>query len=77
MAGALMASLAGGVFLHPDFGIDKTNQTVRFAHKWFGRSVMASAWITCVFGLMQLTSNPGTLAVFAVPLVILAPMTLR
>jgi len=29
MVGTLMASMAGGIFLHPDFGVDKTNQTIR------------------------------------------------
>ena len=43
---ALMISMvgplsAGGVFLHPDFGIDKTNQTIRKIHKMFSRVLMA------------------------------------
>ena len=76
MTGALMVSLAGGIFLHPDFGVDKTNQTIRFAHKWLSRSVMALAWITCLFGLMTLTKNPAILGLFSVPLLILAPLTL-
>ena len=71
-----MVSLAGGIFLHPDFGLAKTNQTVRFAHKWLGRSVVASAWITCMFGLFGLTKNPAILGLFLVPLLILAPLTL-
>jgi hypothetical protein len=71
-----MVSLAGGIFLHPDFGFAKTNQTVRFAHKWLGRSVVASAWITCMFGLVSLTKNPAILGLFLVPLLILAPLTL-
>jgi hypothetical protein len=76
MTGALMVSLAGGIFLHPDFGADKTNKTIRFAHKWFSRLVMAGAWITCLFGLMTLTKNPAILGLFSVPLLILAPLTL-
>merc|ERR1712032_1413529 len=43
---ALMVSmvgplLAGGVFLHPDFGVDKTNKTIRKIHKVFSRTLMA------------------------------------
>lgn len=76
IAGALMAAMAGGVFLHPDFGVDKTNKTVRFAHKWFSRSVMLSAWVTCVLGLMQMTTDKLILGAFIVPLVCLAPLTL-
>ena len=29
VAGCLGAMIVGGVFLHPDFGIDKTNKTIR------------------------------------------------
>ncbi len=29
VAGCVMAMIAGGVFLHPDFGIDKGNKTYR------------------------------------------------
>ncbi len=29
MAGCFMAMLAGAIFLHPDFGVDKTNKTIR------------------------------------------------
>mmetsp|Transcript_13361 Transcript_13361/g.19489 ORF Transcript_13361/g.19489 Transcript_13361/m.19489 type:complete len:193 (-) Transcript_13361:1026-1604(-) len=76
MAGALMASLAGGIFLHPDFGFDKTNKTIRFGHKWFSRTIILSAWITCVLGLQQMTSDKFILATFILPLVILAPFSL-
>ncbi|CAM9482068.1 unnamed protein product [Heterosigma akashiwo] len=73
---AILPALAGGVFLHPDFGIDKTNRLYRFVHKWASRSIMAAAWITCVTGLMQLTADVKVLGAFVVPLAILAPMTL-
>ncbi len=33
MAGCTMAMMAGGIFLHPDFGVDKTNQTIRYDRK--------------------------------------------
>jgi len=76
MAGCTMAMMAGGIFLHPDFGVDKTNQTIRFAHKWFARSVMFSGWVTCFLGLKHLTSDIFTLALFCLPLLALAPFTL-
>jgi len=76
IAAAVLPAIAGGVFLHPDFGIDKNNQTYRSAHKWLARIVMTSAWITALFGLMKLTSDVKILAAFVVPLVVLAPMTL-
>mmetsp|Transcript_12053 Transcript_12053/g.14945 ORF Transcript_12053/g.14945 Transcript_12053/m.14945 type:complete len:223 (-) Transcript_12053:1626-2294(-) len=77
MAGVIMVMLAGGIFLHPDFGVDKTNSTIRFAHKWFSRSVMLLAWVTCYLGLRKhLTDEPAIMALFIVPLVVFAPMTL-
>ena len=48
----------------------------RFAHKWFARSVMLSAWVTCFLGLKTLTSDTTTLALFVVPLLVVAPFTL-
>lgn len=45
--------LAGGVALHPDFGIMKTNKTIRFAHKWGGRVVTMLAWTCCVLGKLN------------------------
>ena len=106
ITGCIMVMLAGGIFLHPDFGVDKTNKNIRsvktysiimqsffcdsqpyihfapplnderFAHKWFSRFVILGAWVTCVLGLMQLTTDTLTLAVYAIPLIILAPFTL-
>jgi hypothetical protein len=32
MTGTTMASMAGGIFLHPDFGVDKTNKTIRYVY---------------------------------------------
>ena len=37
----IMPALAGAIFLHPDFGIDKTNQLYRKVHKWFAIIVIA------------------------------------
>lgn len=71
-----MIGMAGGIFLHPDFGIDKTNKTIRFAHKMASRGLLMSAWCTAVIGLQQLTSDPVILALYAVPLVILTPLAL-
>ena len=68
--------LAGGIFLHPDFGVDKTNKTIRLAHKTASRLVLLLAWATAFLGLLQLTQNYVTLALYAVPLVALVPFTL-
>jgi hypothetical protein len=42
--------IVGSIALHPDFGVLKTNKTIRFAHKWGGRVVTALAWTSCVLG---------------------------
>ena len=68
--------LAGGIFLHPDFGVDKTNKTIRLLHKTFSRLVLIAAWMTAFLGLLQLTDDTTTLFMFAAPLVALVPVTL-
>ena len=68
--------MAGGVFLHPDFGMDKTNKTIRFAHKTASRLTLIAAWMTAFVGLMSLTNDVTKLAMYAVPLVMLVPFVL-
>jgi hypothetical protein len=68
--------LAGSIFLHPDFGIDKTNKLIRKVHKTASRLTLMFAWITAVVGLLQLTSNVTTIAMYAIPLIALVPFTL-
>ena len=72
----IIIGMAGGVFLHPDFGIDKTNKTIRFAHKMASRVLLMLAWFTACMGLQQLTNDVVTLAMYAAPLVILTPLVL-
>jgi hypothetical protein len=67
----------GSLFLHPDYGVDKTNKTIRFWHKTASRAVLMLAWATAVFGLMQLVPHdPVSVAIYAVPLICLVPFTL-
>jgi hypothetical protein len=73
------SSLLGssGIVLHPDFGIDKTNKTIRSAHKLASRCIIALSWITAFLGLQQMASqNYAVLALYGVPLLLLAPMVL-
>lgn len=76
LVGLVLPALAGLVFLHPDFGQAKTNQSYRTAHKWAGRLFTAGGWISCVVGLNQLSSSRLETALFALPLVVLAPFVL-
>jgi len=70
------AGMVGGVFLHPDFGMDKTNKTIRYAHKVFARGVLMAAWGTAFYGFSTMTSDPVQLAMFGLPLSVLAPYSL-
>ena len=72
-----MPGIAGGVFLHPDFGIDKQNKIYRKVHKYASRAMLMLAWAATLSGLKTLIGDDiKTLALFAAPLVIAAPMTL-
>jgi hypothetical protein len=69
--------MAGGIFLHPDFGMDRTNPTIRVAHKVASRVALIGTWFTAIIGLMQLSPNDtGLLAMYAVPLILLVPYVL-
>jgi hypothetical protein len=76
LANCVGLGLAGGIVLHPDFGIDKTNKTIRLVHKTFARLVLMLAWATAFLGLFELTQEPMTLATYGVPLLLLIPFTL-
>ncbi|GKY96247.1 hypothetical protein MPSEU_000584500 [Mayamaea pseudoterrestris] len=69
--------LAGSVFLHPDFGVDKTNQTIRYWHKTASRLALILSWFTATLGLMQLVPKDlMSVAVYAGPLLCLVPFVL-
>jgi Eukaryotic cytochrome b561 len=72
----VLLGLAGSIFLHPDFGIDKNNQLIRAAHKWASRATIALAWATALGGLIQLGAKPWVLGLYTLPLLVLAPLSL-
>ena len=77
MINCIGLGIAGGVFLHPDFGVDKGNKTIRNLHKWASRITLISAWFTAVLGLSQLIPDDAvTLAMYGFPLIALVPFTL-
>ncbi|KAL3800840.1 hypothetical protein HJC23_001677 [Cyclotella cryptica] len=77
LVGCTMAGIAGGVFLHPDFGIDKQNGTIRTAHKYMSRVLLLVAWVATLSGLKTLIGDDMmSLIVFAGPLAVAAPFTL-
>ena len=68
--------VAGGVFLHPDWGLDKTNKLYRRVHKQFARVIMGSAWMTATYGFYTMSKDPVEVLIFAGPLVAMAPFVL-
>jgi Eukaryotic cytochrome b561 len=66
----------GGLVLHPDFGFDKSNTTIRLAHKMAGRIVLIMAWMNAFVGLYQMNAPPTTLLMYGIPLVLLMPFSL-
>ena len=72
-----MVGGAGGVFLHPDFGIDKGNKTIRKIHSIASRCVIALGWLACFAGLKTIVGeDPKLLAGYCVPLLSLVPFVL-
>ena len=78
MVSMFLVAIAGGVFLHPDFGIDKRNRTIRIVHKFFSRFVLFLAWVTMISGLWQLlpSSQSFSLVLFGFPLMAFVPFVL-
>ena len=50
LMGYLALGLLGATALHPDWGVLRTNKTVRAIHKWLGRLFTSAAWFCCVLG---------------------------
>jgi hypothetical protein len=77
VGGCIMTGLAGGVLLHPDFGIDKQNKLVRAVHKYASRVLLTLAWMATLSGLKTLIGDDiKSLALFAVPLIVAGKFTL-
>lgn len=77
MCSCVALGMAGGVFLHPDFGVDNTNTTIRLGHKFASRIVLMLAWATAFSGLQQMIPDKLMLLLpFGIPLVVLIPFVL-
>jgi hypothetical protein len=72
----IVLGMVGGIVLHPDFGIDKTNGTIRKLHKYSSRGVILLSWMTAIAGLYQLTQDPFILSIYIVPLLFFIPITI-
>ena len=77
MAFCFMLGAAGSIFLHPDFGLQKTNQTIRLAHKMGSRLTLIAAWTTAFMGLYEMAPQNSTLLLaYGFPLLVLVPFVL-
>jgi len=76
LIGVTTVGMAGGIFLHPDFGIAKTNKRFRFVHFWCGRIFIMMGWCICLNGLQKLTTDVTTQAMIGVPLLLMVPFAL-
>lgn len=68
--------LAGAIFLHPDFGILKTNQLIRKVHRFAGLIFTAGAWLCCCSG-KQIQGYIRCMHVFTVGIIIIGFATLH
>lgn len=69
--------LAGGIFLHPDYGIDKTNKLIRKIHKVTSRVLVFLAWGNSIWGVYTMRKeHPMELFMYGLPLLIFIPLTL-
>mmetsp|Transcript_15108 Transcript_15108/g.19749 ORF Transcript_15108/g.19749 Transcript_15108/m.19749 type:complete len:191 (+) Transcript_15108:105-677(+) len=75
LIGCVLVGTAGTVFLHPDWGISKTNKNIRLCHKWLARAVVLLGWITCFAGLQQICYDNYFMAFYGLPLLALVPVT--
>lgn len=76
LLGSLIPMLVGIIFLHPDFGVDNTNQLKRTFHKWLGRLIISLSWANCILGLMNLTDDRFIQIMYLAPLLCLIPFVL-
>lgn len=76
LIGCVLVGTAGTVFLHPDWGVSKHNQTIRFWHKWVARAVVLLGWCTCFAGLQQICYDNMFMAFYGLPLLALVPVTI-
>jgi hypothetical protein len=75
--GCVGLGMVGGIVLHPDFGIDKTNGLIRKVHKTSARVILALSWVTALYGVYQMTNGEVIpLAIVGLPMLVLAPFTL-
>jgi cytochrome b561 len=70
LIGYFSLAVVGSVALNPDWGLLRTNKTVRFAHKTGGRALTAAAWFCCVLGFVTMEKDIKYQLLFGIPLLV-------
>eukprot|EP01036_Dinobryon_divergens_P024007 gene24007-32414_t len=68
--GFIALGVFGGVVLHPDWGLFKSNKLYRSLHKWGGRALLSLSWFICILGFAKMESNILKQIAFSLPLLI-------
>lgn len=63
-------AVVGFVGLNPDWGMVRTNKTIRAIHKRSGQIVSVSAWLTCIFQFTKMVPSLGVQALLVLPLAV-------
>ena len=69
--GYISIEIVGGLLLHPNFGLMKTNKLIKTAHRYFGHLIQSLCWYSIVNGFAKLETNNNTRAIFLAPLFLL------
>lgn len=70
MVAYLGLAVVGFVGLNPDWGVVRTNKTIRAVHKRFGQVVSVSAWLTCIFQFVKMVPSVGVQLLLVLPLAV-------
>jgi hypothetical protein len=72
LVGNIAMALSGALGLNPDWGFLRTNKQIRLIHKYSGRIVAATAYISCVLGFMNIETDLQKRLIYGVPLLCLS-----
>ena len=59
---------------NPTSGFLRRHGTARLIHKWVGRALTVAAWLSCALGWFTIIHDLWARVIFAIPLVLLAPL---
>lgn len=69
LLGNIALALSGALGLNPDWGFLRTNKQIRLIHKYSGRIVASTAYISCVLGFMTIEKELHKRLLYGLPLI--------